>query len=117
MIDYNEFLQVVVSEDGGADDHWSYLGSPLDVPCLRVLRGHTAGITSLAYLTSSSLIASASLDGTLRLWDPTGCTHRLTHPRPQPHLHIWPGYYARQPVEFTTDRSYTEVRLCFLQSA
>ena len=36
---------------------------------LRVLEGHSKGVTSVAIHPNESLIASASLDGTVRLWN------------------------------------------------
>lgn len=36
---------------------------------LKELRGHTGAITSLAFSPDSSLIASAALDNSVRVWD------------------------------------------------
>ncbi len=35
---------------------------------LRVLDGHKAGVTGLAFSSGGQLLASASVDGTVRLW-------------------------------------------------
>ena len=49
-------------------------GSSLPVPSdalLRTLRGHTAGVWGVAFHPTTGHLATASSDGTARLWDPT----------------------------------------------
>ncbi|AFY80852.1 eIF2A-related protein [Oscillatoria acuminata] len=44
----------------------------LDSPWLKILAGHTNGVTSVSFSTDSTLIASGSYDKTLRIWDRDG---------------------------------------------
>jgi len=57
----------------------------VNMSSVAVMLEHTSSITSLAYLPDAELIASASYDGTLRLWDPLSQPQRLTLPIPQYH--------------------------------
>ncbi|NWI46749.1 WDR13 protein, partial [Picathartes gymnocephalus] len=49
---------------------------------LRRLRGHGAGVSDFAWSLSNDVLVSASLDGTLRLWDPADgrCIRRVPDP-------------------------------------
>jgi WD40 repeat protein len=49
--------------------------------CIQLLRGHTNWVLSIAYSPDESQMASASADGTVRIWDlATGkCLHILAH--------------------------------------
>ncbi|XP_039577646.1 WD repeat-containing protein 13 [Passer montanus] len=49
---------------------------------LRRLRGHGAGVSDFAWSLSNDVLVSASLDGTLRLWDPGDgrCIRRVPDP-------------------------------------
>ncbi|NWR95891.1 WDR13 protein, partial [Furnarius figulus] len=49
---------------------------------LRRLRGHSGGVSDFAWSLSNDLLVSASLDGTLRLWDPSDgrCIRRVPDP-------------------------------------
>ncbi|KAJ5970512.1 WD40 repeat-like protein [Penicillium vulpinum] len=53
------------------DDEWS--------PCLQILEGHRAAVTSIAWSKDGNSLASGSSDTTIRIWDPsTGrCTSTL----------------------------------------
>ena len=81
----------------------------LQVACRRVLHGHDGPITALTYLPNAALIASASSDGTLRLWDPTARRHRLTHPSRVPIVRLHPGYNVSMPNEWTSAEPYCQV--------
>ncbi|NIN68819.1 MAG: hypothetical protein GTO63_29855, partial [Anaerolineae bacterium] len=49
---------------------------------LRSLKGHTAGVVSLAFSPDGTTLASASLDRTTKLWDISSATliHELEEP-------------------------------------
>ncbi|NXV09987.1 WDR13 protein, partial [Cettia cetti] len=49
---------------------------------LRRLRGHGAGVSDFAWSLSNDVLVSTSLDGTLRLWDPSDgrCIRRVPDP-------------------------------------
>ncbi|NXG06575.1 WDR13 protein, partial [Sakesphorus luctuosus] len=51
---------------------------------LRRLRGHTGGVSDCAWSVSNDLLVSASLDGTLRLWDPQDGRDPLIPPNTPP---------------------------------
>ncbi|XP_014817306.1 PREDICTED: WD repeat-containing protein 13, partial [Calidris pugnax] len=55
---------------------------------LRVLRGHGGGVRDLCWSLANDLLVSASLDGTLRLWDPGDgrCIRRVPDPDGSPLL-------------------------------
>src|SRR5262249_48843358 len=45
-----------------------------DEPTMRVLKGHTDSVRCVAYAPDSQFLASASYDGTVKVWDTaTGC--------------------------------------------
>lgn len=54
---------------------------PIRPSPLRVFKGHTADVLDLAF-SQSLLLASASMDRSVRLWHPhtANCLHRLSHP-------------------------------------
>ena len=64
---------------------------------LRTLAGHTAGIVSLMYSRDGSLLASGSLDHTIKLWDMASekVLHTLSNPG-DPDL-------GRNPVQLSPD--------------
>ena len=45
---------------------------------VRTLTGHTGSVHAVAYSPDGATVASASLDGTLRLWNVADGTHRQT---------------------------------------
>ncbi|XP_057244531.1 WD repeat-containing protein 13-like, partial [Malurus melanocephalus] len=55
---------------------------------LRRLRGHGAGVSDFAWSLSNDVLVSASLDATLRLWDPSDgrCIRRVADPDGAPLL-------------------------------
>eukprot|EP00741_Cyanophora_paradoxa_P018241 tig00021043_g17614.t1 len=67
----------------------------------RVLQGHTRAVTGVAYLPRSALVVSASLDRSIRFWDPMARPHALTIPEAPPHVRVWPGYYEPLKMEWT----------------
>eukprot|EP00741_Cyanophora_paradoxa_P015104 tig00020848_g14575.t1 len=68
----------------------------------RVLQGHTRAVTDVAYLPRSALLVSASLDRSIRFWDPMARPHALTIPDAPPHVRVWPGYYEPLKMEWTS---------------
>src|SRR5262249_27162646 len=73
-------LDVAWSGDGatlatGCDDHQVYLWDGATYRLRAVLNGHNGPVIFVAFHPSNNLLASASQDGTTRLWDPaTGQT-------------------------------------------
>ena len=51
------------------------LWDPADGRLVRELKGHTGGITAIAFSPADKRLASASHDGTIRLWDPADGRH------------------------------------------
>jgi WD40 repeat protein/TPR repeat protein len=58
---------VTVGQNSAPLQVWNFSGEPVSI-----LAGHTAGVMSLAsgYFAGRQLLASTSLDGTVRIWDP-----------------------------------------------
>lgn len=63
------------------------------VAAKRIFKGHAASVTALTYAPLSGLLASASNDGSIRLWDPRGDWRGVVAFSQAPHVCATPGYY------------------------
>jgi len=80
------------------DNIWSYLR---EWRHKRTLRGHNAGVTSIAYSPDGAQLASGSADSTLTFWNPNNglCLHTIENPPAQnPNGHsAWINAIAYSP--------------------
>lgn len=63
---------------GGKEDKTIRLWDARTLAHIRMLEGHTDGVTSVAYSPGGNILASASEDSTIRLWNPKTGEHRHT---------------------------------------
>jgi WD40 repeat protein len=78
----------------GSTDHTATLTTPDGKLILRLV-GHTEPVTSLAWSPNGTIVASGSLDGTVRLWTPAGRLIRILDPAAPPTQEPW---HSSQPV-------------------
>jgi WD40 repeat protein len=73
-----------------ADDYTIRVWDVASQECRAVWQAHSYRIVSLKYYTNRAILASASLDGTIKLWDiQTGtCTRTIHYPGPYDGMNI-----------------------------
>ena len=88
----NEVLSVAISPDGNiiaggkADntiqlwrfDHFDQYDEEKDIYENTLLKGHSDGVTSIAFSPDGNILASGSNDGTIRLWEASDGSHKST---------------------------------------
>ena len=77
-----------------------------------VIKGaHYDSILDITYLPVSQLIVSASVDKTIKVWDPVARPYSLKHPKNVSFIREKPGIYGvAKEQETTTNQKFTEVK-------
>ena len=91
--------------------HMMQANPPWVIRPSRRFEAHAASIVDIVYLSSAQLIATASTDQTIKLFDPTASPYPLTEPRQFPIVATKPGAYVPLPQESTTTNAcFREVK-------
>src|SRR6201999_1113370 len=83
------------------------------VGTVEALKGHRGYITSLAFSFDGRLLASKSVDGTVRLWRTDRWEPVAVLNEPYPGEGVWSGlaFHPREPILATLDASGTAIRI------
>ena len=74
---------------------------PWNVGYYKKFVAHDASIIDICYLQKAQLLVTASMDQTIRFWDPAASSYQLTDPSNNPHAQMKPGYYKPMVEEST----------------
>lgn len=81
------------------------------MPSRIISNAHYDSVLDIAYMPDNQLIATCSLDKTIKIWDPVARPHHLNHPKPFTHVQTKPGVYAVPNEEHSqTNVPFTEVK-------